>query len=642
MYYYEVIINGKNLAPLTYHSNAQIPNFNAVKISLRNKESLGFILREVTKPSFKTEQILEILPSFLTPIQQRLLLFIASYYTCSLGLASALFEPMQQSQNTIKSQENQNAIKSQNQLICQNAPELEILNKNITLPKLSQLQSQAYEFCQKRDISLIFGDTGSGKSEIYISAIANTLKNGHQALLLMPEIALTPQMQKRLERYFGDSVGVWHSKITPAKKRKLLADFISGKVRLISGARSALFLPFSDLGLIVVDEEHDQSYKSSVTPAYNTRDLAVFLCAPKQKTDFLKPKLILGSATPSATSYHKYEHFRLKGTYFNSQKSFLFDPSNLGLSKMIISHLQEILEQKKQAVVFLPTRANFKLLKCQECGQSFTCPFCSVALSLHKKQNALKCHYCGFMCPIPQACEKCGNNLLEASKIGTSELKLMLEKTLPNAVIAKFDRDEITTAKKLESLLKNFNDQKIDILVGTQMLSKGHDYHNVALAVIMGLDEHLFHCDFRAREKTLALALQIAGRAGRASEGKIIIQSKFSSFFYPYLNDFEEFLKDELAQRNPLYPPFSRLARIIISTDNQSKNENLQNKLVLEFQNIADLEIVGYGKAAIEQIANMHRNYILLRAQNPAPLIKACQIAQNNGAWPDIDPFSFS
>ena len=309
---------------------------------------------------------------------------------------------------------------------------------------------------------------------------------------------------------------------------------------------------------------------------------------------------------------------------------------------MIISHLQEILQQKKQAVVFLPTRANFKLLKCQECGQSFICPFCSVALSLHKKQNALKCHYCGFMCPIPQACEKCGNNLLEASKIGTSELKLMLEKTLPNAVIAKFDRDEITTAKKLESLLKNFNDQKIDILVGTQMLSKGHDYHNVALAVIMGLDEHLFHCDFRAREKTLALALQIAGRAGRASEGKIIIQSKFSSFFYPYLNDFEEFLKDELVQRNPLYPPFSRLARIIISTDNQSKNENLQNKLVLEFQNIADLEIVGYGKAAIEQIANMHRNYILLRAQNPAPLIKACQIAQNNGAWPDIDPFSFS
>lgn len=628
MYYYEVIINAKNLAPLTYHSQIKIKDFNAVKVSLRNKENLGFILREVPEPCFKTNEILEILPSFLTPIQQKLLLFIASYYTCSLGLTSALFEPMQKLENFLENEKN--------------AKNLDFLAKS--LPELSQLQNKAYEFCQKRDISLIFGDTGSGKSEIYISAIADTLKNGYQALLLMPEIALTPQMQKRLERYFGDSVGVWHSKIAPAKKKKLLADFISGKVRLISGARSALFLPFSNLGLIVVDEEHDQSYKSATQPAYNTRDLAVFLCASNQnKTkNFLKPKLILGSATPSATSYYKYEHFRLKGTYFNSKKSFLFDSSNLGLSNTIVSNLKEILAQKKQAVIFLPTRANFKLLKCYECGESFTCPFCSVALSLHKKQNALKCHYCGFTSPIPKACKKCGNDLLEASKIGTSELKLMLEKTLPNAVIAKFDRDEITTANKLETLLKNFNEQKIDILVGTQMLSKGHDYHNVALAVIMGLDEHLFHCDFRAREKTLALALQIAGRAGRAGEGKIIIQSKFQSFFEPYLDDFEKFLKDELTDRNPLYPPFSRLARIIISSNSQNNNENLQSILVSKFQNIENLEIIGFGKAQIEQIASQYRNYILLRAKSPNLLIKACQIAANHGAWPDIDPFSFS
>lgn len=628
LFYYEIVITAHALVPLTYSSQHELELFSEVLVEVGNKQKKGYVYKQVDKPSFKCKEILSQTGLYLTHTQTKLLEFISSYYSSELGVVAGLFEPFDSKAD-----------------FCE-----DFASKFSSLPELSELQKDALNFALSNDASLIFGDTGSGKSEIYICAIAKVLASGAQALLLMPEIALTPQMQKRLEKYFGDSIGLWHSKISKTKKAKLLSDFMSGKIRLIAGARSALFLPFTKLGLIVVDEEHDESYKSASKPCYNARDLAIWLAKNSRNSripsasnaDFSYIYTILGSATPSVVSYHKIPHFRLKGTFFTSSKEYLFDHSPLGLSNMIISHLTAVLQAKKQAVIFLPTRGNFKVLLCKDCGKSFSCPFCAVNMSLHKNANALKCHYCGFSCPLPSSCEHCGGSVLQSQKIGTSELKLMLESALPNAKIAKFDRDEITTEKKLNTLLKDFNEGKIDILVGTQMLSKGHDYHNVELAVILGLDEHLAHADFRASEKTLALALQIAGRAGRASHGKVIIQTAQQEFFEPYLSDFELFIKDELELREPLYPPFARLSRILISHTNEQKALQIQTTILQELKNIENLEIIGHGKAAIAYIASKFRYAILLRSHSHIALLKAGQIALAHSATADIDPFNFN
>lgn len=439
------------------------------------------------------------------------------------------------------------------------------------IPNLTPAQEQARKFAEANETSLIFGDTGSGKSEIYIALIAQALAAGKQALFLMPEISLTPQMTKRLQSYFGEQLGVWHSKISPKKKREILAKFNVGEIKLIAGARSALFLPFSDLGLIVVDEEHDDSYKSAAAPRLNARDAAIFVGKK------LGIRVVLGSATPALSTYAKQPHFRLRGTYFSSAKRFIFDESETGLSPKILTEIGRSLEVGKQAVVFLPTRANYKYMVCENCGQIVRCPFCAVGMSYHADAAALKCHYCGFSTFYRASCENCGGEVMQARKIGTGELAAQLAAHFPSARIAKFDRDEITTQRKLEALLNNFNAHKIDILVGTQMLSKGHDYHGVDLAVIMGIDEHLSYPDFRAREKTLALAMQVAGRAGRSGQGRVVIQTRQSGFFRDYIENYDDFLRDEAEFREGLYPPYMRLLRVLISHKNEKAAGEIMN-----------------------------------------------------------------
>ncbi|WP_096027086.1 primosomal protein N' [Campylobacter lanienae] len=610
MNYYEIAIIGLNLQPLTYESEFQLSEFEIVSVVLRGKEQSGCVIKSVSKPNFKTTKISKRLNLNFTTFQATLAKFISHYYTCEIGVALGLFEPFSgyepQRYSFIKS------------------------------PNLSPLQQQATQFIKQNQISLIFGDTGSGKSEIYISLIRECLNSGKQALFLMPEISLTPQMQERLEAYFGDSVGIWHSKISTKNKKSLLSNFSSGKINLIAGARSSLFLPFSNLGLIVVDEEHDDSYKSSSDPYYNAKDLAIYIA------NKFGIKCILGSATPSLNSYAKFPHFRLKGQFYNSQKEYIYDHSPTGLNELILNSIAKELASHKQIIIFLPTRANFKFLTCQKCAQSIQCPYCSISLSLHKKQKALKCHYCGFTCAIPNLCPSCNNDMLESRKIGTSELVLELKSHFPSANIAKFDKDEITTQKKLTTLLKNFNENKIDIIVGTQMLSKGHDYHNVSLAIIMGLDEHLDYIDYQARSKSLALAMQVAGRAGRADHGKVIIQGLKCEFFAQYMDKFDQFIDDEMSLREGLYPPFMRLLRIKIEDKDENRAIIKMEKTLKELENIPNLEIIGSGKCIIEMIASKYRYQILLRSQSHTPLLKASQIARFYGALPDIDPVNFN
>ena len=687
MPYYQILPSGLNLKPLTYCSDFKIPNFTQVLINIKNKKTIGYVLQNVAEPNFKTLEILEILHATLTPIQISLLKFISHYYVVNLSIAAGLFTPLEidlsclqnltQAQIlTDKNEINDNLDAKFDESSQPNLPDnlnsgnyQENFNSNgsvatklnlnnparspkistdqsVTteffskIPSLNQNQQEALNFAKSHKTSLIFGDTGSGKSEIYFSLIREYLLTGKQVLLLMPEISLTPQMTKRLRSYFGEKFGVWHSKITPKKRGEILQKFQSREINLIAGARSALFLPFTELGLIIVDEEHDDSYKSAQNPHYNARDLALFLAS---KFDV---KVVLGSATPSVVSFKKQPHFRLRGTFFKSEKKFIYDESETGLSDVILDELAASFAGGKQAVVFLPTRANFRYLSCRECGSTIKCPFCSVGMSFYKKRNLLKCQYCGFTTAATCSCEKCGSEMIEAKKIGTDELTDALRSAFPAARIEKFDRDEITTQNKLEKTLKAFNAGEIDALVGTQMLSKGHDYHNVDLAVIMGVDELLNFPDFRARERTLALAMQVAGRAGRSGEGRVVVQSRQLEFFEDFIADYDAFLDEEIAAREPIYPPFARLLRVIVSEKSEQAAKQRLEICVAELENLraaeTSLEIVGHGKCAIEILGGKYRFEILLRCISHAPLIKAARICSAHGFDVDMDPINFS
>lgn len=616
MNYYEVAIVGYFLDALTYESEKELEIHSEVLVELGKKgEVKGIVLKKVDKPAFDTKPILQSTNRLLSKSQSELAAFISSYYTCKLGFVLGSFEPAKP--YTTK--------------------QTQILNA----PNLSDKQLEAFEFAKKNDTSLLFADTGSGKTEIYISLIKEYLEKGEQCLLLMPEIALTPQMQRRLSLYFKDKFIMWHSKISKAQKQKALQSLENGDILLVAGARSALFLPFCKLALIIVDEEHDNSYKASDNPRLNARDLALFLGSK------MRIKVLLGSATPSVTSFYRQKHFRLKGTFFESKKEFIYDESELSLSSTVLREIRASLRAKKQAIIFLPTRANFRQILCQSCGTSVQCPFCSVAMSLHKDKNALKCHYCGFLSEIPTQCPNCTGFMLEARKIGTSELCERLQNELvgefKDIKISKFDSDTTTTQKKLVGILQDFNEQKIDILVGTSMLAKGHDYHSVDLSVILGLDEYLWRANFRAREETLALAMQVAGRAGRKGVGRVLIQSRQKEFWQRYIKDYEAFLRDELEFRKGLYPPFARLLRLVIEDKNQQKASKLCQKLGAEFKRLKSVEVVGFGACGIEFMQNKFRFYILLRAKTHTPLLRVANYALAfKEITADIDPIEFS
>lgn len=625
MRYYEVAIYGLYLENLVFSSPLELKPLSEVLVCLNPNKRQDFklfdevkpkklkkalVLKECQKPEFQTSLIEEVLPSSLSQAQWELAHFISSYYASKLAFVL-------------------NSFQGSLPYDCKK----KIIEKS---PLLSLEQEKALEFIKTQSSSLLFADTGSGKTEIYIALIKEYLEQGKQVLLLMPEISLTPQMQKRLEVYFKDSFFLWHSKISKKKKQEYLEDFTSGKALLVAGARSALFLPFRNLGLIIVDEEHDNSYKASNKPYINARDLALFL---GQKCGI---KVLLGSATPSLTSFYKQKHFRLKGTFFESKKEFLFDENELSVSTLLLSELEKSLNNQKQAIIFIPTRANFRQILCKDCGDTIKCPFCSIAMSMHKKKNILKCHYCNFIQELPQFCPKCKGYMLEARKMGTAELKERLEFALPKAKIAKFDSDELSSIKKLNAVLKDFNEKKIDILVGTSMLAKGHDYHSVDLSVILGLDEYLFRPNFRASEESLSLAMQVAGRAGRKGEARVLLQTKNRAFFEKYIQDYDTFLQDELENRKGLYPPYKRLLRFVIEDKEQKNASMLCENLVQELKKNKNVELIGYGACGVEMLNAKYRFYMLFRSDSYKSLMALQNYALTfKNISSDMDPIDF-
>jgi len=592
--YYECAIIGTSQV-FTYQSEEIYKSFDIVEVPLKSSIKQAVIIKQTSKPNYKCKDILSYIYS-PTKNEIQFFNFISTYYFTSIGEVLAIF----------------------------NLQKCEIIPKKIdTNISLSSKQQEAMEFCKKNQISILFGDTGSGKTEIYIKLIENIINQDKTAIFLLPEIAITSQMEKRLKKHFGDLVEIWHSKITKPKKQKILENIKTGKTKILAGARSALFVNMPSLGIIIVDEFHDDSYKSQNMPLYNAKDLAIY----KAKLENIN--VVLGSATPLISDIYKHPYFRLKGNFANTQNRFSF----ISRFEESFNKIKEILDKKGQIIIFIPTRANFKYMICAECGEAIKCPFCDVGMSIHSKNRILKCHYCNYATKIPNECPKCGSDSFINERIGSSEIVEILNSVFLDKNIQKFDRDIITSKTRLDKILKEFNDKKIDILVGTQMLSKGHDY-DVDLAIILDIDFVLNMPDFKARERALSLALQVSGRAGRRKNGEVIIQTLQEDFFKL---SYDEFINEELEFRKMLnYPPFARIAKLEFSDKKQdvAYNEMMKVKNCLE----KEIEILGFGESPISRIAGKYRYQILLKGQNFHKIIWKCKSEKTKV---DIDPVNF-
>lgn len=644
-----------NLPPLEYESREILRENDIAKISVKNKSLFGIVLCEVEKPNFKCKEAMK---SEFALSESQVILghFVANYYCVNLGVAFGIFVAKKRNESSLQGESKDLPIDSsdldsslrtkcfaQNDgfgLDCHDSTQsVESRNDNgFAIPKLSPAQQSALNFILSHDKTLLFGDTGSGKTEIYINAICKMLSQGKNVLFLMPEIALTPQMEKRLKSVFGDLVCIWHSKVSKAKKERILSNLDS--IKIIAGARSALFLPLTNLGLIIVDEEHDDAYKATQNPRYNARDLAIFL-AQKQGI-----RLILGSATPSLNSYYNFARencvFRLKGGYFEGKKSIIFDNDLDNIPQILVDKIATALESKKQIIIFVPMRGNFKVLQCANCGSGVKCKHCSINMSLHSRKNALICHYCGYAEPFFDGrtkCKVCDSTSFKALKIGTQEIYKNLSTYFSQANIAIFDRDEVKSDSRLRRILSDFNDNKIDILIGTQMISKGHDYHNVALVAILGIDNLLNSSDFRANERAASLLFQISGRTGRKNDGEVFINTQNSAFLGQFLGDYEDFLRFELENRENLYPPFMRIALICAQNKVKAKAKDiLQNAKKIVESTKRNVEIVGLNKAPIERIGGLWRYIMLVRAKSAKELLNALLPIKDMPLIIDIDP----
>ena len=612
MFYYEIALLKSPLNNLTYQSEEEIKIGTKVGVKLRNRKvlSLGVVVKSVEKPKFKCVSIDEITNEYYDRKMLETSHFVSQYYVCSLGEALSVYNPF--SKDIIKLEEKQTFDCKIN---------------------LSNEQTKALNFLNEKKQALLFANTGSGKTEIYIKIIEKHLNDNKQAILLMPEISLTPQMQKRLEKVFGNSVAIWHSKITKKKKTQILQGLQEGSIKLIAGARSALFLPYENLGVIVVDEEHDESYKSDSKPRFHTKDLSIYMA---KKFDI---QLVLGSATVSTSSFYKIPFIRLTQTYHNTKKKYTFDDSDVSLSIQVLNKISKTLESKNQVIVFLPTRANFKYQICTSCGKSVECPYCSVSMSLHKNDLALKCHYCGYTQQIPEFCPSCHTGVIKNLRVGTAQIEEELKEIFKDKVIKRFDRDKVRTNTQLKTILNEFNKGEIDILVGTQMLSKGHDYHNVKLAVVLGIDSLLNMNSYKARERALSLLIQISGRSGRKGEGEVIIQTKNQEFFDYYLNEsnYQDFLESELEFREDLYPPYLKMAKVIFAHTNGLKVKDELDKYVHLLKQNKDIEVVGFGQCAIFKMANKYRYEIILRSKNIKALLTSLHTITSPMASIDMD-----
>ncbi|MBW8049302.1 MAG: primosomal protein N' [Cytophagales bacterium] len=483
----------------------------------------------------------------------------------------------------------------------------------------------------EKEIVLLHGITGSGKTEIYIDLIQKALESGSQVLYLLPEIALTTQIVSRLRKVFGKSMGVYHSRFSDNERVEVWQGVISGKFSFVVGVRSSIFLPFDNLGLIIVDEEHDSSYKQhDPAPRYNAKDTALMLAR------LHKCKILLGSATPSVESYFqskegKYGLVDLKIRYGVAQLPeiilvdiralFQAKGKNLFFSKDILDGLKKSINNHEQAILFQNRRGYAPYITCNDCAWIKKCSQCSVSLTYHMHTNELRCHYCGYKERTPQSCPACGSAKVITMRYGTEQIEEELKLLLPDANIQRMDSD--TTRKKYsyQNIIDDFESRKTDILIGTQMVTKGLDFDNVRLVGIFDIDRMIHFPDFRSQERTFQMLTQVSGRSGRRDvQGKVIIQTSnpnqpvFEKIIH---NDYCGLFENELPERKKYnYPPFSRLIKISVKHKDRDIAGFTAQFLAQKLNgNLGQSRVLGPESPLIDKIRNLFIKDIIIKLE---------------------------
>lgn len=511
------------------------------------------------------------------------------------------------------------------------------------LKQLNKFQAQALQEIrasfQVQDISLLKGVTSSGKTEVYTQLIQDNLDQGKQVLFLLPEIALTTQIISRLQNYFGNQISVFHSKYSMHERVEAWNNVLEAKTKaqIVLGARSAVFLPFSNLGLIIVDEEHETSYKQfDPAPRYNARDTAIVLAKMHGA------KLLLGSATPSLESYYnaqekKYGLVTLTRRYGNVQlpaiqlvdiKEKKRKREMTGhFSDVLLKQIQQALDEKEQVILFQNRRGFSPIVECTTCGVSPQCPNCDVSLTYHKFKHELRCHYCHYYRAMPNTCGSCGSHQLDTKGFGTEQIELELKELFPEYAIGRMDLDTTRGKYGYQKIIGAFEAKELDILVGTQMLSKGLDFGNVSLVGILNADSLLNFPDFRAHERAYQLMVQVSGRAGRSKkQGLVLIQT-----YNPYHQilqqvstaDFESMYKEQLEERWQYhYPPFYRLIKITLKHKDYQKVDTGIIWLTKALKNVFHDNALGPSAPAVSRIRNQYIKQVLVKIPPKQSLAK--------------------
>jgi primosomal protein N' (replication factor Y) len=477
---------------------------------------------------------------------------------------------------------------------------------------------------------LLHGVTGSGKTAVYLAAMRTVLKAGRSAILLVPEIGLTPAAAADLHQIFGDQVALLHSALSEKERAQQWHRIRNGEARIVVGTRSAVFAPVTDLALIIVDEEHDSSYKQEETPRYHARDIAVVRAKMADAT------VVLGSATPSLESYfnarkNKYALVELPDRVekrplpeveiVDMRREFQETGREQVISRKLAAEITERLERKEQVMVLLNRRGYSPVALCRACGKTLQCRNCAIAMTHHKQRHRMICHYCGLTAPVPKACTHCGSEYVYFLGTGSEKLEELLHGMFPQARIARLDRDTVGGQEDFERALNALNQGELDVLVGTQMIAKGHDIHGVTLVGVVGADSALGLPDFRAAERTFQLLTQVAGRAGRGqTPGKVILQTYFEDHYavqYAAQHDFPGFYEKELRFRSWMhYPPYTALANVLIRSE--KLEEALQWSGILgkwfEQNRHEGVRVLGPATAPIIRLKRDYRYHFVLKA----------------------------
>ena len=645
-----------------------------VIVEVRNKKKIGLVVGLKSDTSARQVKQIEVVIDNLPPVDEsfiKFLTFIANYYHRALG--KVVFNSFPTSLKSIKNLEADYINKKKNYFFGPNEINKK-KNQHMVSWELNQEQKKCYEsICLARKPILLHGTTGSGKTRVYFSVIKKLLQDqkSAQVLYLVPEIGLTPRLHELLQSYFSSSeIEVYNSTQTPLARAKTWLKMSTGKANIVLGTRMAIFLPLPNLKLIIVDEEHDTSFKQSEGFRYSARDLAVY------RASILGIKLILGSATPSLESWMqskrtKYKYLAIKNRASNQPlpKLTIFKKNYYshehGISEKSLKLLKTHISSGNQALLYLNKKGWAPVFSCTECNWSAKCINCSVNLVLHKeKKEFLLCHFCGHEELPTRICRNCGSNRLKLSGMGTEQLTHKISELLPNARIMRIDKQLIKRKKEFDDCLNKIENGDVDIIIGTQILTKGHDFTKVSLVIAMEIESNLKHPDFRASERLFQSLIQVSGRAGRHPQEPTTYQEPvFITEVIDTQNDFLTFLSNasyvDFAEnlikerKNWSLPPFTNLATINLTHPNRDILENETDKILVALDEIvtnfqkSKVKYSGPLKVFPEKLSKKYRSRILLEANKRADLHKVLYAIKPKiinivaKAIIDVDPIDF-